>query len=422
MDLVASSHELSRPVRVMRVITQLSRGGVEAKLAELLPLLSQQGFEASVCCIKEAGSLAHRFAEAGIPVHVFPVRSRLHPIDVVRLARFIRRQQIDVVHTHMYAANVTGTVAARLAKVPVIVANVHNVGKFQSRRQVIQDRFLARFRDGTVCVSEQVKDDYLKATGLSDERVSVIYNGVDTEKFRRRWQPGKPAPHHPVVGVPLAAPCFNSSNAHRAGQAPPLHHPPVNPVRRELGIGEDEKVLISAGRLIPQKSPELLISAFKIVHESLPKTRLLVLGSGELRCDLEALAAKLALSASVIFTGFREDIAECLAASDVFVSSSVKEGFSNVLLEALASGLPAVVTDVGGNREALREGREGFLCKPIAGELAERIVCILGDSELSERMSKNARERATEFSLERMAEQTAELYRRLLSQKREGSR
>ncbi|MBN2207885.1 MAG: glycosyltransferase [Candidatus Coatesbacteria bacterium] len=409
MDLVALSREPSRPVRVMRVITQLSRGGVEAKLAELLPLLGQRGFEVSVCCIKEAGSLAHRFAEAGIPIHVFPVRSRLHPIDLVRLARFIGRQWIDVVHTHMHAANVTGTLAARLASVPVIVANVHNVGKFQSRRQVVQDRLLARYRDGTVCVSEQVKDDYLKATGLSDEKAAVIYNGVDTAKFRPVWQP---------VGAPLAAPCFNLSNAHRAGQAPLLHDPAVLPVRRELGIGEDERVLISVGRLIPQKSPELLISAFKIVHESHPKTRLLVLGSGELRCDLEALAAKLALSSSMIFAGFREDVAECLAASDVFVSSSVKEGFSNALLEALASGLPAVVTDVGGNREALRDGQEGFLCKPRPQELAERVVRILCDSELCERMSKSARERAMEFSLDRMAEQTAAYYRSLLAQKR----
>ena len=377
----------TRPIRVMRVITQLSRGGVEAKLAELLPLLRQRGFEVSVCCIKEAGSLAHRFADVGIPVHVLPVRSRLHPIGILRLARFMRQQQIDIVHTHMYAANITGTVAARLARAPVIIANVHNVGKFGSRRQVLQDRILSRFRQTTVCVSERVKADYLKATGLSDERVMVIYNGVDTERFRPIWQARKPAPHCEV--------------------------------RRHFGIGEDEHVLIAAGRLIPQKSPELLISAFKIVHRSFPETRLLILGTGELCGDVVAMTDKLGLSGSVIFAGYREDIAECLAASDVFVSSSVKEGFSNVLLEALASGLPAVVTDVGGNREALRDGWEGFLCKPSAEDLAERIRRILGDSELRERMSKISRERAMEFSLERMAEQTAALYHRLLTQKRE---
>ncbi len=385
MDHMVLSDVRSQPIRVMRVITQLSRGGVEAKLAELLPLLRERGFDVSVCCIKEAGSLAHRFAEAGIPVHVLPVRSRLHPIDMLRLARFMRRQQIDVVHTHMYAANITGTIAARLAKVPVIISNVHNVGKFASRRQVLQDRILSRFRQTTVCVSERVKADYLEATGLSNEKVMVIYNGVDTERFRPSWQAGKPTPRQ---------------------------------VRKELGIEEREHVLISAGRLIPQKSPDLLIAAFKIVHKSLPDTRLLILGTGELRDDLMAMTDKIGLSRGVIFAGFREDIAECLAASDVFVSSSVKEGFSNVLLEALASGLPAVVTDVGGNREAVRDGREGFLCRPGAEELAERIMRILDDSGLRERMSKNARERAMEFGLRQMADQTAALYHRHFSQKR----
>ncbi len=415
MDHVVLSDVRSQPIRVMRVITQLSRGGVEAKLAELLPLLRQQGFDVSVCCIKEAGSLAHRFAEAGIPVHVLPVRSRLHPIDMLRLARFIRQERPDIVHTHMYAANTTGTIAARLAKTPVIVANVHNVGKFASRRQVLQDRILSRFRDATVCVSERVKADYLEATGLSDEKVMVIYNGVDTERFRPSSQAGKPAPHGQLPtanGQPIRQARKPTPHG-RAGKPGPHCE-----LRRELGIGEDERVLISAGRLIPQKSPDLLIAAFKIVHKSLPDTRLLVLGTGELRDDLMAMTDRLGLSASVIFAGFREDIAECLAASDVFVSSSVKEGFSNVLLEALASGLPAVVTDVGGNREAVRDGREGFLCGPGAEELAEWIMRILGDSGLRERMSKNARERAMEFSLEQMANQTAAFYHRLFSQKR----
>jgi len=406
MDHALYSNKPSQPLRVMRVITQLSRGGVEAKLAELLPLLSERGFEVSVCCVKEAGSLAHRFAEAGIPVDVCRVRSRLHPIGILRLARFMRRQQIDIVHTHMYAANVTGTLAARLAKVPVIVANVHNVGKFSSGRQIRTDRLLSRFRGATVCVSERVKADYILATGLSDEKIMVIYNGVDTKRFAPIWPAGKPSPH-------CQLPTANRQPDGQAGK-PTLH----SGLRKELGIGEDEHVLIAAGRLIPQKSPELLLAAFKIVHESQPGTRLLILGTGELRDDLEAMTDRLGLSASVIFAGYREDIAECLAASDVLVSSSFKEGFSNVLLEALACGLPAVVTDVGGNREALRDGLEGYLCKPSAMELAERVMRILGDSELRERMSKNASERAMEFSLERMAEQTAALYHRLFSHKR----
>lgn len=384
----------------------------------------------SVCCIKEAGSLAHRFADTGIPVHVCRVRSRLHPTDILRLARFFKTRSIDIVHTHMYAANISGTVAARLARAPVIVSNVHNVGKFSSRRQVLQDRFLARFRSATVCVSERVRDDYLRATGLSGERISVIYNGVDTDMFRPRedrvgWGQGDRLESPSCAGDSLERPSYMAGHDGEA-RKPVLHREGqpgkavLHRVRAEFGIGENELVLIAAGRLIPQKSPDLLLSAFKTIHESLPSTRLLMLGTGELHDSLVAMSKKLGLKESVTFAGYREDVAECLAASDIFVSSSVKEGFSNVLLEALASGLPAVVTDVGGNREALRDGREGFLCSPSAENLAERVLTILRDVELRQRMSRMARERAMAFSLEQMANQTAALYDRLLSSERDG--
>ena len=376
---------------MLRVITQLSRGGVEAKLASLLPLLRDRGFDVSVCCIKEAGSLAGRLTNAGVPVRVCRVRSRLGPGGILALARFIKQQHTDIVHTHMYASNITGTLAARLAGARVIISNVHNVGKLRSRRQIIQDRLVSHFRDATVCVSERVKQDYLEATGLSERGVVVIYNGVDTERFRPRelWPAGKGGP--------------------------------VGQVRAQFGIGEDEQLVIAAGRLIPQKAPDLLLSAFAIVHESRPGSRLLVLGSGELHDSLVELSRKLGIAQSVVFAGYREDMAECLAASDVFVSSSTREGFSNVLLEALATGLPAVVTDVGGNREAVRDGQEGFLCEPRAERLAERVVQILTNAELRKEMSRNARNRAMEFGLVRMADQTAALYERLLSDNRAGA-
>ncbi|MCD6328003.1 glycosyltransferase [bacterium] len=380
----------SKTIRVLRIITQLSRGGVEAKLAALLPLLKKRGLDVAVCCVKEAGSLAERFEEASIPVHVFPVRSRLHPIDLLRLARFIRKTRIDVVHTHMYASNISGTVAARLANVPVIISNVHNVGKFKSSRQVRTDRLLSRFRSATVCVSERVRSDYMATTGLSGESMSVIYNGVNTELFKPRslWEAANP-------GISMR-------------------------LRQELGIGQDERVIVAAGRLIPQKSPELLIHALKEVRESCPNARLLLLGSGELRDALVALANELGLGNAVVFAGYREDAAELFSAADVFVSSSVKEGFSNVLVEALASGLPAVVTDVGGNREALTDGEQGFLCEASVGALTQCLTRILGDSALYERMSKSARSRAMTFGLDKMADQTVSLYEKLLSIKREG--
>jgi len=213
----------------------------------------------------------------------------------------------------------------------------------------------------------------------------VIYNGVDTERFRPRelWRAGKRSPS--------------------------------SELRAQFGIGDDEQLVIAAGRLVPQKRPELLLSAFAIVHKSRPGTRLLVLGSGELHDSLVELSRELGIAHGVIFAGYRKDVAECLAASDVFVSSSAKEGFSNVLLEALATGLPAVVTDVGGNRDAIRDGQEGFLCEPCADVLAERVVRILTDAELRKEMSRNARSRAMEFGLEQMADQTAALYERLLS-------
>ena len=364
-------------------MTQLSRGGVEAKLASVLPLLARRGFDVGVCCIKQRGPLAETLEAAGIPVLVCPVKSRLSPSGIFRLASFLRRRRVDIVHTHMYAANITGTLAARIASAPVVVSNVHNVGKFRSRRQVLTERLVSRFRDATVCVSEAVKKDYISTTKLDETNVYVIYNGVDVSRFKPR---------------------------------------DATSIRRRLGFAPGEKVLVFAGRLIPQKSPELALEAFAVICKVLPGTRLLILGRGHLLQSLSAKAKSLGLGDKVVFAGYREDVEHFLSAADLFISSSTKEGFSNVLLEALASGLPAVVTDVGGNREAIRHGKEGFLCKPHARSLGQAALRILRDPVLCAKMRVMARARALEFDVDHMAEQTACLYTSLLKAKRERSK
>ncbi|RLD96760.1 MAG: hypothetical protein DRI91_06585, partial [Aquificota bacterium] len=169
--------------RVARIVSYLPVGGVEKRLLAVLKRLKDE-FDVEVICIHSRGKLAPLFEEAGIPVTVVPFKGRLHPVSLYRLATYLRKRGTDIVHTHMYRPNISGTLAARLAKVPVVISNVHNVDHWDTPRQVFMDRIFRPLRDGVIAVSQGVKEDVVGMTGVAPERVAVVYNGVDLEEFR----------------------------------------------------------------------------------------------------------------------------------------------------------------------------------------------------------------------------------------------
>jgi len=172
-----------RLYHVARIITWLPPGGIERRMIALLPLLNQPPFRVSVVCLRERGALADSLEQAGVPVIVLPLRSRLDPRGLRTLARWMRDEHVDLVHSHMYRSNVPATIAARIARVRVVLCQVHNIDTWETRRQRWMDRLLLRWRTAMIAVSEEVKRDIAANLRCPPERIHVLYNGVDLQEF-----------------------------------------------------------------------------------------------------------------------------------------------------------------------------------------------------------------------------------------------
>ena len=368
---------IDKKINILRIITWLPVGGIERRIVALLPKLDRDKFNVSLCCIKRPGILADELEKAGVPVHLLPIRSRLNPIDLWKLAKLIKTLKIDIVHTHMYRSNVPGVIAAKLAHIPIIISNVHTINEWESTRQLLMDKFLMRFRSRMVAVSEEVRDCIIKRTKITPEKCIVIYNGVDLSKFQ---------------SIQLPDESYYES----------------------LGLKRNDKIIIMAARLVKIKNHSCLFRAAKKVLEYFPNVKFLLVGDGVLRDELKAEVENLGIKNNVIFAGVRDDMEKLYAISHISVLPSNREGFSNVIVESMASGLPVIATDVGGNSEAIMDGQNGYIIKRDDDKmLTERIITLLKDENLRKKMTDESTKRAELFSLEKMRDKTEELYQSL---------
>jgi len=364
---------------VMHVYSRLDVGGIELILMRLLPRLNTGRYRVSLCLIKRAGDLAGELRGLGVPVHVVPIRGRFRPGSMFALARLFRRERVSIVHAHVREANASAAVAARLARVPVVIGTVHNVDEIRGRRRALQDRLVDFLRDATVTVSEAVRDNYCRTIGISPAKCVTIYHGLDIEKF--------------TAGGPTR-----------------------DAVRASLGLAPEARVVITVARLVPQKAHEILIEAAPRILQAVPSVQFLVVGGGPRLEELRELASKRGVGEIFHFLGKRYDTRDLYRAADVSCLISWREGFSIAVVESLASGLPVVASDVGGNREAIEDGVTGYIVPTAeAAAVSDRLSRLLGEDTLRERMSEAARGRAKQFGLDQTARDIEALYDRLLA-------
>ncbi len=366
------------------MITWLPVGGIERKIVDVLPRLDRERFEVSLVCTRERGPLADELDAAGIPVEVIPFRSRWDPRALGQLRDLMRRREIDVVHSHMYRSNVPATVAARRAGVRRVWCQIHNVGTWETRRQLFMDRFLCRWREGMIAVSEEVQREAMRKLRLPESRVRVIYNGVDTERFSRETDEGRKSRVE---------------------------------IRQAEGINEGDVVFLMAARMVEQKRPQDFIDlaqhCFTVDRrgKKFPEVYFWMLGDGPMLEAMKQKAAQTARPERIKFFGRRDDVQRFMAAADIFIMTSTKEGFSNALLEAMASGLVPIVTDVGGNGEAVRECCDGRVLPPLQlHKFCSATDRILGDANFRAELAASATRRAREFSIEAMVRNVENLY------------
>lgn len=365
----------ARPARIVQVIPSLRMGGLENVALRVVEHLAPFA-EQAVVTPAGTGSLVSRVA-AG--VSVFPLGDTHRPDrwNAFRMARLFRRLRPDIVHTRNWTC-IDAIVGARLAGVPVVIHGEHGREALdpegRNRRRQQARRLLAPLVTEFVTVSRDLARWLVEQVRVPARKVRTIYNGVDTDRF--------------APGDPAAA-------------------------RRALGIPPTWSVAGTVGRLDPVKDQVALIRAFAQAAPT-GSSALVIAGDGPLRPVLEALVNELGLGDRVWLLGERHDIPMILRALDVFVLSSIGEGISNAILEAMATGLPVIATRVGGNSELVQDGRTGCLVEPrhpIA--LAHAIAAYFDDPGCARAHGTAARERAAhEFGLERMLGRYAALYRR----------
>jgi L-malate glycosyltransferase len=364
-------------------------GGTENQAVQLVGLLQESSrYEVYVAALDAAGQLREELARFGFDkIPEFRLTS-FFDLNAVRqlfsLARHLREHKIDIIQTHDFYTNVFGMAAAALARVPVrIAARRETTPGWRTPAQKYIERRAYGLASAIVANAGAVKDQLL-VEGVKDEKIVMIYNGLDLERLRP-LQTGADA-----LAL-LKLPCD----------------------------GDYRYVTIVANMLQTVKDHPTFLRAAKRVREIVPDARFVVAGLGHLTDKMRALASDLGIAGDVFFPGRVERIAELLSISNVCVLSSIAEGFSNSILEYMGAARPVVVTDVGGAREAVTEGENGFLVK--AGDdaaMAERIIELLRDPVRAREMGARGRRIVEEkFSTEAQIRNTERLYDRLLSRK-----
>jgi glycosyltransferase involved in cell wall biosynthesis len=366
-------------MKVLHIIDHMGLGG-EQRVVQDLAMMHGPDVAPAAWSLRshELPGVSDRMAAAGVPYRSFGL-SPLNPLAVVDLRRRLRHDRPDVLHLHLEYSTLVGVLAALSlpAPRPLLVASVANDPFRQGRFHQWAGRRLAPSIDLHVTHSRGIRDSVLTAYAGRPRRVEVVSLGIDLRRFDRA----------------LA----------RADR--------VADYRRDAG-----RVVGAIGRLAPQKAMHVLVDATPALLQADPDTRVLIVGDGPLRADLETQAARLGVAHAIRFAGYQEDVVSAYAAMDVFVLPSRDEGFGLVFLEAMAMGVPVVGTRVIGSEDAVDDGVTGLLvpyANPAA--LAAAIRSILESPELASRLRETASDRVRRvYSREQCAAQVEALYRELL--------
>jgi len=358
------------PLRVALALESSGPGGAEQMLLQLADELRRRGAEVVVVTLRP-GWMTGRAERAGHPVWIVPQRRGLDPLWIPRFAARLRRERIDVLHSHEFAMNVYGGAAARLAGLGT-VATLH--GKQWATghpRRALAYRVLRRLGMRVVAVSHDLARFLEAGLGLAGGALAVVHNGI-----------------------PIAQ--HGTRDASRRS------------LRRELGLAEDALLALAVGNLYPVKDHASLVRAVA----GCPGLAVAIAGRGEEETRLRALARELGVAERVHLLGLRDDVPELLAAADLFVHPSRSEGLPLAVLEAMAAGLPVVASRVGGIPEAVEDGVTGLLVPPEDPDaLAAALGTLASDPPRRAALARAGRTRAeAEFSLAAMGGAYLALY------------
>lgn len=369
----SSSDKLKYPVKVLHLIQGLDVGGLEYVVINLLKGLNRDKYQPSVCCFDTLGSIADAL-NGYADVYLLKRKPGVNYSYPFKLAVLLKREKIQILHTHNSTAYFYGAIAGIIAHVPVVIYTEHARDIFPNIKVRIVERMLSMFVDRIIVVAEVLKENLVKHEWFNPSKITTIYNGIDENKFTKVRE--------------------------------------ADDVKSILGFSKNNHVIGIIGRLDPIKNHKCLIKAVHLVNKRFPEAKLLIIGDGSYRHELELFVKEQGAGEHVFFLGTREDVPQLLNAIDIFVLCSISEGMPVTLLEAMATERPIVATKVGGIHEIIEHGREGILVESNNHELlAEAIADLLAHKDKAMRLGSSARKRLKErFTLAAMIEKYEEVY------------
>jgi glycosyltransferase involved in cell wall biosynthesis len=376
------------PPRLLHIVGESRFGGAAKIILGLAEMARQVGWQVDVLTTDPLFQEAVRQRGLGL-VALDVVRREIRPVwdvaGLIRLRSFLSRHNYDMVHTHTSKGGFVGRLAARLAGVPVVVHTAHGFAFHESTPACVR-RFYSTL--------ERI------ASGWCDRIISV-------SEFHREWAIQlKICSPLRIVAIPNGIPeCRRTASNVRAE------------LRKQLGVSNSELLFLNVSRLVAGKGLEYLLEAVGLLPSNRKHIRFVIAGEGPQRKRLEQLASRLMLKDRLIFTGFRDDVGDLLAACDAVVLPSLREGLSISLLEAMAAGKPIVATSIGSHREVAAHAEVALLVRPADSlRLCEAILRLSGDQNMADRLGRNAQAVYRRFyTEERMLRSYRQLYLDLLS-------
>lgn len=367
---------LNKKIKIFYLITELERGGAETLLLDLCLHMPKDKFDVSIGYLRGQGLLADEFRNNGIPVESFKLSSRLDLIGLLKIVRFLREHKFDIMHTHLIDADIYGFLAAKFAGVKVIVSTKHNPDDFRKTQSpaILLDSFIANHTHKIIAVSCAVRDFLIKYQKIKPEKIEVIYNGIDIEKFtpKKEKQQAKIA----------------------------------------LNLKPENFIIGCIARFNAQKGHKYLIEAIPNIIANIHDVHFIFAGIGPLSDTIRKQAEMLKILDKITFLGLRTDIAAILNAMDIFVLPSLWEGLGIVLLEAQAAGVPVVASKVDGIMEVVQDNKTGVLVLPEDSEqIAQAIISLIKHPDMAKSYGMTGRQYVTQnFSIEQMTKKIESLY------------
>jgi sugar transferase (PEP-CTERM/EpsH1 system associated) len=371
-----------RKIKILHVIYSLGMGGAERVIVNYAKYFDKNRYELFVCALTEGGPYENDLNKAGVSYFILNKKKGIDLSVIPKISRILRSEQIDIVHLHDFSSIAWVTIPAIIFGVKRIIRTEHNVkrlnrGLMSNMKNTIKF-ILDFFQKQIVCVSEEVRKTHRKKIGFLSNKYLTIHNGIDKELFDIHLDREK--------------------------------------YLREFNFDQKAILVCIVGRFFPQKAHDIFLYAIRYVLEKKNNLGILIVGDGPRKKELFELAKELGIYNQVTFTGNRSDIPQLLNLIDIFALSSAWEGFPMTILEAMACGKPAIVTDVGGNREAVIDGETGFIVppgNPLA--MSEAIIELIDKPELRRKMGIKGKERFLKnFTAQVMVQRTEMIYENLL--------